>query len=136
MRMLDARLLRGWDTAAAALAACARAAGDARSRAQIAAASGLAFRVVADATVSLAGPHAYPWQQELSAAAERLGYECRVVASDEPAPGALHQSAQARALVLIADGVGAGRPTMIWGVHAPEFGIAYGLDGDRLLVSG
>ncbi len=62
-------LPRAWDTAAAALCACAHALGDARGVAEVAAASGLAFRTSVDEVVSLAGPHAYPFAEVLSAAA-------------------------------------------------------------------
>lgn len=132
----DVRLPRGWDTAAAALAACAHAAQDPRSRAEIAAFSGLAFRVTCDRVVSLAGPHAWPWRSELPAAAERLGYAVQLVACDEPAESAHAQAARRRATDLIRAGLAAGHPTLIWGVHAPEFGVARGLDGDQLEVSG
>ncbi|HZS35528.1 MAG TPA: GNAT family N-acetyltransferase [Polyangia bacterium] len=130
----DLRLPRAWDTASGALAVCARSLGDPRSPAEIAAASGLAFRVSVDAQVSLAGPHAWPWREELCAAAERLGYLAEIVASSER--GALHAAAQARAVAFARAGLAAGRPTMIWGVHAPEFGVVRGSDGDELEVSG
>jgi hypothetical protein len=130
------RLERSWDTAAAALAACARALGDARSPAQLAAASGLAFRVSLDDEVTLAGPHAYPWREELAGAAERLGLTCEIVSSSEPPGSALHGVAAARAVELCRRGLAAGRPTVLWGVHAPEFGLVRGLDGDALEVSG
>src|SRR5258708_36055380 len=94
----DVRLPRAWDTAAAALAVCARASGDARAPSEIAAGSGLAFRVSVDAQVSLAGPHAWPWREELGAAAERLGWLAEIVASSEH--GALHAAAQARAVAF------------------------------------
>ncbi len=103
---------------------------------QVAGASGLAFRTSLDAQVTLAGPHAYPWREELPAAAERLGYLTHVVACNEPPTSTLHAAARARALVLIADGLAADRPTMVWGVHAPEFGLVRGLDGEVLEVSG
>src|SRR5579871_2270867 len=79
-------LPRAWDTASAALAACARALGDAREVDAIAAASSLAFRVTVDARVTPAGPLGFPWREELTLAAERLGYRWRLVASavDEP----------------------------------------------------
>jgi GNAT superfamily N-acetyltransferase len=129
-------LPRAWDTAAAALCACARALGDAREPAVVAAASGLAFRVTADDAVSLGAAHAWPWREELCAAAARLGYVAEVVASSEAPESALHAAAQARALVFARAGVQAGRPTLIWGVHAPEFGLVHGVDGERLRVSG
>src|SRR6185503_4990102 len=115
----DLRLPRAWDTAAAALTLCARALGDARDVPTVAAASGLAFRLSLDAELSLSGPHAYPWREELESAAERLGYACEVVSSSEPATSALGRAARARALELIDRGLAAGRPTMVWGVHAP-----------------
>jgi hypothetical protein len=131
-------LPRSWDTAAAALWACARALGDSRALGEVAAASGLAFRLSVDAQVTLAGPHAYPWREELSLAAERLGYACEVVASppSEPPGAPLHGTAVERALALIDRGQAAGRPTLVWGIHAPEFGLALGRDGDALRVSG
>jgi hypothetical protein len=129
-------LPRAWDTAAAALTACAQALGDPREVRQIAASSGLAFRISVDAEVSLAGPHAYPFAEVLPAAAARLGYRCEVVWSGERPESPLHADAQRRALALIRGGESAGRPTVIWGVHAPEFGLALGLDGDRLKISG
>jgi hypothetical protein len=134
----DVRLPLAWDTAAAALTACARALGDPREVRQIAADSGLAFRVSVDDTASLASPHAYPWREVLAAAAERLGYECRVVSSGEEPGSALHAAARGRAFALCADGIAAGRPTLLWGVHAPEFGLARGVDdvGGALEVSG
>jgi GNAT superfamily N-acetyltransferase len=125
------RLPRSWDTASAALAACVGVA-----PAEIAAASGLAFRVTTDQHVTLAGPHAWPWRSELPAAAERLGFATRLVACDEPSDSQLATVGRTRAAHLIAEGLAAGRPTIIWGVHAPEFGLAIGLDGDRLQVSG
>jgi ribosomal protein S18 acetylase RimI-like enzyme len=125
-------LPRAWDTAAAALTACANALGDRRGVAEVAARSGLAFRVSADSRISLAGPHAYPFAEVLPAAAARLGYRCELVSSTERPGSALHGEAQLRALQLI----GTGRPTLLWGVHAPEFGLALGVEGDRLRVSG
>jgi hypothetical protein len=129
-------LPRGWDTASCALWACARALGDTRSPAEVAAASGLAFRVSLDAEVTLAGPHAYPWREELSAAAERLGYVAEVVSSSEPPGSPLHAAAAARAVELCRRGLAAGRPTLLWGVHVPEFGLVRGIEGDLLVVSG
>lgn len=131
-------LERSWDTAAAGLCACARSLGDTRALGEIAAASGLAFRLTIDAQVTLAGPHAYPWREVLSLAAERLGYVCETVASppSEPPGAPLHESARARALALIERGLAAGRPTLVWGIHAPEFGLVVGNDGELLRVSG
>jgi GNAT superfamily N-acetyltransferase len=133
-RTLDATLPRGWDTAAAALAACARALGDPRSPSEIAAASGLAFRIAVDQRVTPAGPHGYPWREELTLAAERLGYRWRLVACapDEP----LWEIARADAFALCKEGIEAGRPTLLFGIHVAEFGIARGCDGDQLIVSG
>jgi GNAT superfamily N-acetyltransferase len=125
-------LPRAWDTAAAALTACARALGDSREVRQIAAASGLAFRISVDAEVSLAGPHAWPFADVLPAAAARLGYGCEFVSCTERPDGAIAADARRRALELIDRGT----PALIWGVHAPEFGLALGRDGDRLRVSG
>jgi GNAT superfamily N-acetyltransferase len=127
-------LPRSWDTAAAALTACAQALGDSRQVRQIAAASGLAFRLSVDAEVSLAGPHAYPFAEVLPAAAARLGYTCEFVSCNERPDSPLHADAQRRALALIAGAADA--PTLIWGVHAPEFGLALRLDGEQLRVSG
>ncbi|HUS65071.1 MAG TPA: GNAT family N-acetyltransferase [Kofleriaceae bacterium] len=130
------RLPRAWDTAAAALGACARALGDPRTAPELAAASGLAFRTSLDDAISLGGPHAYPWREELAQAAERLGCACVVEASHAPPGSALHAAALRRVRALIASGIDAGRPTVVWGIHAPEFGLVRGLDGDRLEVSG
>jgi hypothetical protein len=131
------RLPRAWDTAAAALTACARALGDGREVRDIAGDSGLAFRVSLDDQASLGAPHAYPWAEVLGAAAARLGYAHELVASPGEPPGSpLHRRAQARAFALCARGVEAGRPTLVWGVHAPEFGLCRGVDGDALEVSG
>ncbi|HEY7956611.1 MAG TPA: GNAT family N-acetyltransferase [Polyangia bacterium] len=132
----DLRLPRAWDTASAALTVCARALGDARDVPTVAAASGLAFRLSLDGELGLGGPHAYPWREELCSAAERLGYDCEVVSSSEPADSALGRAARTRALALIDRGLASGRPTMVWGVHAPEFGLVRGKGGDRLEVSG
>jgi hypothetical protein len=130
-------LPRAWDTAAAALTACARALGDIRDVRQIAAASGLAFRISVDAEVSLAGPHAYPFAEVLPAAAARLGYACDFVSCSERPDGALAADARRRALALIDQSAGRSPgPTLIWGVHAPEFGLCLGRDGERLRVSG
>ncbi len=136
MSSVKVALPRSWDTASAALCACARSLGDSRDVGQIAAASGLAFRVGADDEVSLAGPHAYPFGEVLSAAAARLGYLSEVVSSSERPDSALHADARRRALSLIRRGLDEGRPTLVWGVHAPEFGLAVGLEGDSLTLSG
>jgi hypothetical protein len=133
---LALQLPRAWDTASAALTACASALGDGRPVAQVAGASGLAFRVASDETVSLAALHAYPFGEVLGAAAARLGYAAQVVSSSERPGSALHAAAQARALALISHGLAAGRPTLVWGVHAPEFGLVRGRDGEWLQVSG
>src|SRR5260370_5210498 len=130
------RLPRAWDTLAASLTSCGAALGDTRAVAEIAAGSALAFRVAADERVSLGGPHAWPWAGELAAAAARLGYHAEVVTSSEPPGTALHDAARTAALSLVRAGLEARRPTLIWGVHAPEFGIVRGLDGDLLQVSG
>jgi hypothetical protein len=129
-------LERSWDTASAALAACARALGDRRSVGEIAFASGLAFRLSVDAEISLAGPHAYPFAEVLPAAAARLGFACEVVSSSERPDSALHAEARRRARALIERGLTAGRPTLIWGVHAPEFGLAVGATPNSIRVSG
>src|SRR5688572_2811840 len=123
---------KAWDTASAALAACARARGDAREVAQVAAASGLAFRFSCDDECSLGSPHAYPFGEVLAAAAARLGYRAEFVYSTERAGSSLHLDAQARARELCARG----NPTMIWGVGAPEFGVVTGLEGACLRVEG
>jgi hypothetical protein len=125
-------LPRAWDTASAALTACAGALGDTREVRQIAAASGLAFRFSCDDECSLGSPHAYPFGEVLPACAARLGYRVEWVASTEPAGSWLHRDAQHRARALVAHG----RPTLIWGVQAPEFGIALGLEGACLAVEG
>src|ERR1700758_4554215 len=111
-------LPRSWATAAAGLYACARALGDTRPLGEIAAASGLAFRLTVDAQVTLAGPHAYPWREELSLAAERLGYACEVIASppSEPPGAPLHALAVERALAMI----GRGGPTLGLGSPPPR----------------
>jgi len=134
----EIRLPRAWDTAAGALCACARALGDPRGVHEVAAASGLAFRTSLDAQLTLAGPHAYPWREELMLAAERLGYACEAVASSpsDPPGSTPHHLARLRALALIERGLHLGRPSLIWGVHAPEFGLARGLHGELLEVSG
>lgn len=130
------RLPRAWDTLAASLTSCAAALGDTRTVAEIAAGSALAFRVAADDQVTLGGPHAWPWPGELAAAAARLGYRAEVVSSSEAPGTTLHDTARAAAMALVRAGLPAGRPTLVWGVHAPEFGIVRGLDGDMLEVSG
>ena len=140
---LPVSLPPAWDTAAAALFACAHALGDPRDLATIAAASGLAFRIGVDARITLAGPQAYPWREELTIAAERLGYRWKMVASTAGEP--LFAASQQDAFALAASGIFAGRPTLLFGVHTTEFGIVRGVargDGDGgggegvLLVSG
>jgi ribosomal protein S18 acetylase RimI-like enzyme len=135
-RELDLRLPPSWDTAAAALAACARALGDRRNPGAIAAASGLAFRVSVDERVSPAGPHAYPWRETLTTAAERLGCEWRMVASAAGEP--LFAEARERLYALAVAGVDAGLPTLLFGVHTAEFGLVRGYDPEAgaLIVSG
>ena len=130
------KLPRALDTASAALTACAGALGDDRDVPEIALASALAFRISADDQVTLAGPHAFPWREELARAAERLGYRVQLVASNERPGGALHQRAQAEAYALISSQADANRPTLLWGVHAPEFGIAVDLRAGAVAVSG
>ncbi len=131
---LDLTLPASWDTAAAALTACARALGDPRDVGAIAAASGLAMRISVDQRLTAAGPHRYPWRDELTAAAERLGFGWRLVASRAGEP--LFARAMDEAFALAVAGVEAGRPTLLFGVQVAEFGIVRGHDGDDLIVSG
>ena len=136
MRSLDLRLPPSWDTAAAALGACAQALGDPREGGTLAAASGLAFRIALDRRLSPAGPHGYPWREELTVAAERLGYDWRLVASRAGEPG--FERACDAAFELGCAGVEAGRPTLWFGVQVAEFGLVRGADraAGRLAVSG
>ncbi|HEX2571174.1 MAG TPA: GNAT family N-acetyltransferase [Polyangia bacterium] len=136
MHALDVRLPPSWDTAAAALGACAQALGDPRDGRTLAAASGLAFRIALDRRLSPAGPHGYPWREELTAAAERLGYDWRLVASRAGEPG--FERACDAAFELGCLGVEAGRPTLWFGVQVAEFGLVRGADraAGRLSVSG
>ena len=133
---LSTSLPPAWDTAAAALFACARALGDERDLGTLAAASGLAFRCCVDPRITPAGPQAWPWREELTVAAERLGYRWRLVASTAGEP--LFFASQHEAFSLAVEGAEAGRPTLLFGVHTTEFGVARG--GDReagvLFVSG
>ena len=137
-RELDVSLPRSWDTAAAALSACARSLGDPRDFALLHAASGLAFRLSVDARLTAAGPHRYPWREVLTVAAERLGYRWRLVAANVGEP--LFEAARKEAFALAVEGVDAGRPTLLFGVQAAEFGIVRGYDRAGaepfLLVSG
>jgi hypothetical protein len=116
---------RVWDSAAWAIAHLVRARGDDRSVAQIAAASGLALVSTTDASCSLGSSHAYVWESVLPDAVARLGYACEVVCSEEPPSSALGKHARARALALIERG----GPTLVWGVHAPEFGVVLESNG-------
>src|SRR5205823_6746905 len=88
------------------------------------------------ARVTPAGPQAWPWREELTVAAERLGYRWRLAASTAGEP--LFAASQQEAFDLAVEGARAGRPTLLFGVHTTEFGIARGfdLDADALVVSG
>jgi hypothetical protein len=136
MRSLDLKLPPSWDTAAAALAACAQALGDPRDVGTLGAASGLAFRIALDRRLSPAGPHGYSWREELTLAAERLGYGWRLVASRAGEPG--FARACEAAFELGCAGIEAGRPTLWFGVQVAEFGLVRGADraAGRLAVSG
>lgn len=136
MRSLDLRLPPSWDTAAAALGACAQALGDPRDVRTLTAASGLAFRIALDRRLSPAGPHGYSWREELTVAAERLGYEWRLVASRVGEPG--FERACDAAFEMGCAGVEAGRPTLWFGVQVAEFGLVRGADraAGSLAVSG
>jgi GNAT superfamily N-acetyltransferase len=125
-----------WDTAAAALATMARALGDPRDLATLHAVSGLAFRLSVDARLTPAGPHRYPWREELTVAAERLGYRWRLAAASGSDP--LFATLRDDAFAIAADGIDAGRPTLLFGVHVAEFGLVRGADraADALVVSG
>src|SRR5260221_3679370 len=133
---LPITLPRSWDTAAAALAAGARALGDPRDFPSLFAASALSFRLSVDARLTPAGPHRFAWREELTLAAERLGCRWRLVAASSIDP--LFAAARDDAFALAAAGVRAGRPTLLFGVHVAEFGIVRGVDetADALVVSG
>ncbi|MSP63005.1 MAG: hypothetical protein EXR72_22250, partial [Myxococcales bacterium] len=135
-RELEITLPASWDTAAAALAACARALGDPRSPAALHAASGLAFRISTDRRLTPAGPLAYPWREVLTVAAERLGCRWRLAAADPGEP--LWTEARDEAFALATAGALAGRPTLLFGVHGGAFGLVRGVDpaADALIVSG
>lgn len=122
-------LPRLWDTAAAAIAACARALGDPRTVEELHAASGLALRLPVDARLSPGALHRYPWREELGCAVERLGYRYDLVARGAGEPG----FAQAREEAFVLAGEA---PALLFGVHLAEFGVCSGSDGDDLLVSG
>ena len=134
VKSLDVSLPRSWDTAGAALAACARALGDPRSVGELLVASGRAFRLWLDARVTPAGLHAGAWREELTVAVERLGFRWQLEASTNDEP--LWDATRVRAFDLARDGIAAGRPSLCFGVHVGEFGLVRGVDGERLVVSG
>lgn len=123
-------------TLVAALRACLGAAGDDRDLAEITGLTGLAFHLNLDPVVSTSSVAAYPWAQELPQMVSRLGYELQLVYSDDEDPR--FAVARDRALTQIIDGLWRGAPSILWGVHLPEFGVVRGFRaGDRvLLVSG
>src|SRR5437016_3293031 len=119
--LLPISLPRSWDTAAAALAACAQSLGDPRDFPSLHAASALSFRVSVDRRLTPAGPHRYPWREELTVAAERLGCRWRLAAASAGDP--LFDAARDEIFALAADGIEHGRPTLLFGVHVAEFGL-------------
>jgi ribosomal protein S18 acetylase RimI-like enzyme len=102
-----------------------------RPLAEVAALSGLAFRLQVDAEISLASAHAFPWAEELPAALSRLGHDCELLHLDETDPLFGTAAATRRILELAGRGV-----AIAWGIHLPEFGVVTGVEGPRLRVSG
>ncbi len=133
---IDATLPPCRATLLSALRACLAAAGDDRDLAEIAGLTGLAFYLNVDRMVSPSGVAAYPWAQELPGMVSRLGYEAEIVYSDDEDPQ--FERAQERAARVAAGALTRGMPSILFGVHLPEFGIIRGFDADKreLSVSG
>jgi hypothetical protein len=133
---LDVALAPCRSTLLGSLRACLAAAGDTRDAAAVAGLTGLAFHLNVDPVVSPAGVAAYPWPQELPAMAARLGHELALVHADDEDPR--FERAQAAAAAQAIDGLRRGVPSILWGVHLPEFGLIRGADPARgeLAVSG
>ncbi len=131
--LLDARLLPSRSSLLAALAACAPSR---YTTAQVAGLSGLAFRLQIDPEVSPASAVMFPWAQELPGMFSRLGLDCDLVYADRAEPQ--FDARVIRALAQSVDALRRGAPSLVWGVHLPEFGILRGYDPDRreFFVSG
>ncbi len=134
--LLDIELPPCRSTVLSALRACLSAAGDDRTLAQVAGLTGLAFHLNVDERISPSGVSAYPWAQELPRMVSRLGYDVSVVYSDDEDPS--FAAAQTTAVEQAIDAAWRGAPSLLWGVHLPEFGIVRGFDAAKrvLLVSG
>jgi len=133
---IDATLPPCRSTLLSSLRACLAAADDHRDLAEVAGLTGLAFYLNVDRIVSPSGVAAYPWAQELPGMVSRLGYAVEIVYSDDEDPQ--FDRAQERAARVAANALTRGMPSMLFGVHLPEFGIVRGYDAHtrELTVSG
>ena len=135
--LLPARISQYRSSLLGALRACLSARGDTRPDSDLAGLSGLAFRLQADARVSPASVSAFPWSVELPGALSRLGYSSACIFADPMVDPRFAQLAAA-AVVQITEALQREQPTILWGVHLPEFGFAHGVDSARreLIVAG
>lgn len=131
-----ARLPAGRSSLLGALRGALAAMGDPRDSAEIAGLSALAFRLQVDAEASLASVSSFPWVEELPPMLSRLGYASTVYIAERGDPR--FERIRRDALEHVGRAAAAGRPSIAFGVHLPEFGLLVGRDplAGTLAISG
>jgi hypothetical protein len=124
-----ARIQPNWTTFIGAAEGALKAAeliDDRVDRSQLMGLSGRAFHLVMDEKCWAGCPTMYEWPREHVLAFERVGVlaEAFHTMPDSPA----YEAAQRRAVEHIKASLDRGVAVVLWGVDAPEFGVAYGYD--------
>ncbi|MBV6715286.1 RNA polymerase sigma factor [Paenibacillus chitinolyticus] len=144
---------QSWTTAADALYAMLKAAGETLSHSMVMGLTGHAFRLnIVPSSVHIAGPTAYSFGDVLSRGLENIGYQSSYVDGMSGTlgtnanlldPALLGKEAMRKrginqalpeALDLIHRSLDRGIPVLAWDLFLPEFGLIYGYDDERHLL--
>ena len=125
----DARAEMTWTTFVGASVGVLRAAGLADERldvSQFFGLSGRAFHMTIQEACDASGPTVYDWPREHPHAFERAGVLAEVYQTRPEQPS--YEAARRRAVLHVKEAIARGVGVVLWGVDAPEFGVAYGYD--------